>query len=165
MIALIAALESTTNDNQTVIIAFFGLITALAVVVGPIITTSILGRQKAAEIAHREEREDKVARRVEKVATDAAAANKATTSTLKQIHTLVNSDMTAARTAELMTTRLLIVALRRQSGGDDEETTAAIVAAQNRVIELEQILADRLVAQRKVEADAAAELAAAIPVQ
>jgi type VI protein secretion system component VasK len=139
-------------------------------VIAPYIMARLLGKQRAAEAeatakvraADRQadwDREDKVAARVEKVATDAAAAQEANSSTLHDIHTLVNSDMTAARTAELTATRLLILALKRLPP-KDADTRDAIDTAEKRVDELQQILADRLVAQRKVESDAAMAAAA-----
>jgi hypothetical protein len=145
---------STTNDNQTVVIAFFALLSALAVIVGPIITAHLVGRQKAAEIRHREEREDAVADRVAQVAAAADLNAKAVTTTLGQIHTLVNSDMTAARTAEMTAMRLLVASLRRNP--DDDETRKAIEDGVARIKELQQILADRLVAQQAADAQALA---------
>ena len=82
----------------------------------------------------------------------------------KKIHILVNSDMTAARTNERDQTRLTLLALKRvqalsanlgQPIGEDEEK--AIKVAEKRIIELDQILADRLEAQRKVELETARE--------
>lgn len=101
------------------------------------------------------------AKQVLEVAKKAASDQEVNAGTLKDIHTLVNSDMTAARTAELSQTRLLVIALKRIPGDLDEATMASIAAAEARAIELEQILADRLVAQRKVEAHAAVEAASA----
>jgi hypothetical protein len=82
---------------------------------------------------------------------------------LKAIHTLVNSDMTAARSGELAQNRLLLVALKKvieldRAAGrpptkDDRE---AVTGVELRIAELEAVLADRLAAQRKVEAAAAA---------
>jgi hypothetical protein len=138
----------------------------IVAVVGPLLTTFLLGRQrkfeaeqtallKAQERAADWARQDEVAARVEQVAKAASEAQVTTTATLKDIHTLVNSDMTAARQAELTTTRLLAAALRRLAAvrPQDVDLAEAIAAADARAMELEQILADRLVAQRKVEAD------------
>jgi len=115
-------------------------------------------RQDELKDQEREEREE-VAAHAAKAAALLLAENKKvataaeeTKATLKDIHTLVNSDMTEARQGELSTTRLLVVALRR--GPQDKETQSAIDAAEIRANELETILADRLVAQQKVEADA-----------
>lgn len=82
----------------------------------------------------------------------------------KQIHILVNSDMTAARTNERDQVRLTLLALKRVQAlslklgvaiADDE--LKAIEAAEQRIIELDAILADRHAAQMAVEAEAAAE--------
>jgi hypothetical protein len=135
--------------NETVIVAL------IVSVIAPTLLAYLTGRQRRAEKREDWARQDKVAERVERVAKVAAAAQSANTATLHQIHTLVNSDMTAARTAELTTTRLLILSLKRQSP-DDPTVADAITTAEARATELEQILADRLVAQRKVESDAAA---------
>ena len=80
----------------------------------------------------------------------------------RRIHTLVNSDMTAARQSELDQTRATLVISRRivalaRAGGDKPltEDTDAIGRLESRVTELEQILADRLHQARIVEAEAA----------
>jgi hypothetical protein len=68
----------------------------------------------------------------------------------QKIHTLVNSDMTAARTAERSALKLLVIQLRkadRLSTEDAEEVTRV----EKRIEELDQILADRLAAQQKVD--------------
>ncbi len=98
--------------------------------------------------------------RTEEVAKVAAAANDVTTSQLKQIHTLVNSDMTAARQAELDQTRLSLVLLRRMIARDvtdgrspDPDDLAAIDLAEARITNLTAILADRLEQQRMAEAE------------
>jgi hypothetical protein len=80
----------------------------------------------------------------------------------KKIHILVNSDMTAARTNERNQIMLTVLALRRVQAlsrklglpvdGTEEE---AIEKAELRIEELNQILADRLDAQRKVDAESA----------
>jgi mannitol-specific phosphotransferase system IIBC component len=157
--------------NETVVVAL--VVSFLA----PSVLLILQGRQKAAQDvrdAAKEEREfkrrkeerqadedraDEVAARVEKVATDAAAAQEANAGTLKDIHTLVNSDMTAARTETLAAIRALLVALTATPNADPDE----VVAAKARADELEAILADRLVAQRKVEAEAAARAAEPVP--
>ncbi len=78
----------------------------------------------------------------------------------KRIHTLVNSEMTAARQAELDQTRAMIVVLKRvialaESRGlrVASEDAEALESAQDRAAELEAILADRLVQVREVEAE------------
>jgi hypothetical protein len=94
----------------------------------------------------------------------------------KRIHTLVNSDMTAARQSELDQTRTMIaqtqtmievlvrvIALAQSRGQvpDPKDVSAltaareALKEAQSRGTELEQILADRLQQMHEVEAEAA----------
>jgi hypothetical protein len=79
----------------------------------------------------------------------------------KRIHTLVNSDMTAARQSELDQTRAMAAVLRRVTSLAQERGTEpdprdveALIAADARVGELEQILADRLHQLRQVEDEA-----------
>jgi hypothetical protein len=79
----------------------------------------------------------------------------------RKIHLLVNSDMTAARTAERNSLKLLVIALRNVrnlsrklalewSEAEEDE----IVKVEERIIELDQILADRLAAQVRVDEEA-----------
>ena len=70
----------------------------------------------------------------------------------KKIHILVNSDMTAARTAERDSLRALALVLRRLSPDAKDE----IVRVEKRITELDQILADRHAAQLRVEEEARA---------
>jgi len=79
----------------------------------------------------------------------------------QSIHTLVNSDMTAARQSELDQTRAMLTVLRRvvdlskaRGQAPDPRDLDALAAAETRATELEQILADRLYQLRQVEADA-----------
>lgn len=80
----------------------------------------------------------------------------------RRIHTLVNSDMTAARQSELDQTRAVVVVLRRvialaertRGAEPDERDVTALSAANKRVIDLEAILADRMAQMREVEAEA-----------
>jgi uncharacterized membrane-anchored protein YhcB (DUF1043 family) len=121
---------------------------------------------EAAELLLAEQRATKA--RTEEVAVLAARAASATDSQLKQIHTLVNSDMTAARQELLDQTRLL-VSIYRKTIEDDRaagrEATpsdlAALDAAEAKVSELQGILADRLAQQRIVEQEQKVERAAA----
>jgi hypothetical protein len=104
--------------------------------------------------------------RTDKVAKLAAESGANIQTQLKKIHILVNSDMTAARTSERDQTKLTLVALRQvkalslKLGLDvskaDEE---AIESSQARIAELDQILADRLAAQRAVDQEASAQAA------
>lgn len=107
--------------------------------------------------------------RTDEVARIAAAADQRVQEQLKaideqgkKIHILVNSDMTAARTNERDQTRLTLIALRRVQALSEslglpitEEEIAAIQAAEDRIVELDVILADRHAAQLIVEAEAA----------
>jgi hypothetical protein len=79
-----------------------------------------------------------------------------------KIHTLVNSDMTARITDVRDATRLTVLALKRVQAisakhgiavGKSEQD--AIDVAEARIVELDTILADRLAAQHKVDAQAA----------
>lgn len=138
---------------ETIVVA---LIVSL---VAPLVLAVVTGWQRRGEKREDWARQDKVADRVADVAKTAtvaaetaAKAQESNAATLKDIHALVNSDMTAARTAELVATRLLVVALRKLT--PDAATDEAIDTAEHRVDELEAILADRLVAQRLVESNA-----------
>jgi hypothetical protein len=80
----------------------------------------------------------------------------------QRIHTLVNSDMTAARQSERDQTIAMTAVLRKvialaESRGQvpDKTDIQALAAAERRVTELDQILADRLAQMRVVEAEAA----------
>jgi hypothetical protein len=85
----------------------------------------------------------------------------------KRIHTLVNSDMTAARQSELDQTRAIVTVLKRVIAMDesrhiepDEKDVLALAAAERRVSDLEAILADRMNQMREVEAEANIQKAA-----
>jgi hypothetical protein len=123
-------------------------------VVGPLLL-SWLNNRNAMQIKRQDwERQDEVAARVEAVA-KAAAVNAANVDTqLKQIHTLVNSDMTAARQSELIAVEAHLATLRRNVAthgepSDDEQTVMDNLSA--RADELRSILADRLAQQKAVE--------------
>lgn len=82
---------------------------------------------------------------------------------LDQIHTLVNSQMTAARQAELDQTRAMLIVLKRVTAlaalrGEhaDPLDLEAIERTEKRIRELEAELAERLQRLREVEAEAAA---------
>lgn len=97
--------------------------------------------------------------RTEEVARLAAETDKRITNKLdqtieqgKKIHILVNSDMTAARTAERDSAVLLLIALKRLSGSEaNEAELEEINKVEKRIEELNQILADRLAAQHRVD--------------
>lgn len=111
----------------------------------------LLGNQQATAAAA-----DEVARLA------AVNAGKADTK-LDQIHTLVNSQMTAAKQAELDQTRAMLIVLKRITAiaalrGEraDPDDLEAIRRTVSRIKELETELADRLQQLREVEAEAAA---------
>jgi hypothetical protein len=87
----------------------------------------------------------------------------------KKIHTLVNSDMTAARTAERDAMKLLLISLRQVAAANVKmelptpaELTEQIEYASGRILELDQILADRMAAQKRVD-DQTTDAAAPTP--
>jgi hypothetical protein len=78
----------------------------------------------------------------------------------QKIHTLVNSDMTAARTSERDAVKVTLIALRKVQAMSEklglpvtQDELEAIATAEGRIMDLDQILADRLAAQHKVDAD------------
>ncbi len=79
---------------------------------------------------------------------------------LSQIHTLVNSEMTAARQEALDQTRLTLMLMRKiadaaRSAGQEVtvDELAAIERTEGRIIELEAVLSDRMTKMRTVEAE------------
>jgi hypothetical protein len=100
--------------------------------------------------------------RTNEVARLAAETARNQTAKLDQIHTLVNSDMTAARQSELDQHKAMLVVLQRvvsmayAKGTDpDPADVQAIEQTRRRIDELEAILADRLIQFRQAEADIA----------
>ncbi len=98
--------------------------------------------------------------KTDEVAEAARQSNIQVTDQLRTIHTLVNSDMTAARQGELDQVRLNLVTLRKivalmaASGKEaSDEDEVAIEAAVARIKELEGILADRAAQARVIEAE------------
>jgi hypothetical protein len=156
----------------SVLVAIFASVTA------PLI---LAHRTEKMHIADREadwEHQEEVARRAAKVAADLIASQKITadlaertaaqTNTkldqldlqTKRIHTLVNSDMTAARQAQLDQARASVailqrvIALARHRGVDPEpQDLMDLDDAQASVANLEIILADRMTQMRAVEAE------------
>jgi len=120
---------------------------------GPLLLDWRTGKRRIEERREDFARQDAVAAAAKIVATNTA-------SQLRQIHTLVNSDMTAARQGELDQTRLSLILLRKivamgaiagRSATVDE--LAAIEETEKRITELEGILADRLAQLKIVEAE------------
>lgn len=109
-------------------------------------------------------RQDSVAANVAEVASVAAASAGSITAKLAQIHILVNSDMTAARQAELDQARLMLTAVRRvvqiTTSGGDRANPADLKVIEDTVAhigDLERILADRLAQFRESEQAAGKE--------
>lgn len=126
------------------------IITLTGTVVAPLLlvflTASLRRSDRKADWA----REDAVAEAVVEVARLAAEADARTTASLREIHILVNSDMTAARQQELVATQaLLALLLRIQMPNDDD--IKAITVTRARIFELQLILADRFAAQQDVK--------------
>lgn len=97
---------------------------------------------------------------LDRVAETAARNAESTNSQLHQIHTLVNSDMTAARSSELIAVEAHLATLKRNLttlGSPSPDEQEVINNLTNRAIELRAILADRLAQQKKAEADLVAE--------
>jgi hypothetical protein len=113
-------------------------------------------------------RTDEVARLAAEAASHINTQLKAIDDQGKKIHILVNSDMTAARTNERDQTKLTLLALIRVQAlsanlgiPEDKAAVEAIAAAEARIAELNSILADRLAAQKRVDAEASSAQAKA----
>jgi len=91
--------------------------------------------------------------RTDEVARVAAENDKHISEKLEAIHILVNSDMTAARTAERAALKLLVIALQKNAATLSSAEQDEIVRVEKRITELDQILADRHAAQELVEAE------------
>lgn len=135
----------------------------------------LAAKLRSQEKAEDYKRQDEVADRVAQVAERAAEAAHEMTKKLdegleqgKRIHTLVNSDMTAARTGERDAMALLLISLKSQLALNTKngvlplkELQEQIEYAEGRIVELNQVLADRLAAQNRVDAETTAAAAAA----
>jgi hypothetical protein len=133
------------------------VIAALQLIVLAVVQAAISARKEKRDYA----RQDLVALRVEKVARLAEEADRRTQAKLKEIHILVNSDMTAARTAERDAMKLLVIALKQVVTANikleipsPRELIEEIARAEGRILELNDILADRHAAQVRVEHEA-----------
>ena len=87
---------------------------------------------------------------------------KAITDVSEKIHILVNSDMTAARTNERDQTKLTLLALKRVQAlsvnlglATTQDELDAIKVAEERIVKLDAILADRHAAQKRVDKEQA----------
>jgi hypothetical protein len=134
------------------------LIALVVAVIGPLLLSWRQGIQRRKEKALDWEREDKVAEQARKAADLLVAANERVAKTaevtngkLDVIHTLVNSNMTAAMQAELdATTRELammreVIDLKQAAGKKPTPMAlAAVTATESKIHELQTALADRL---------------------
>ena len=133
----------------------------IVAVIGPALLSWLTGRQRRAERREDYERQDAVAAKVEEAAQAAADAAASTGEQLQQIHTLVNSNMTAEMQARLVATQGQLVLMRRVLELNEEagqrptqDELAAIDAIILLVTELEAALADRLEKTVAAELDA-----------
>ncbi len=138
------------------------IIAGMMAVASPFVLTVLNRSERRRERIEDFARQDRVAAKVDDVAATAKTATVQITNQLGVIHTLVNSDMTAARQSELDQVRLNLIMLRRlgslrhEMGQEPvEEDEVAIASAEGRIGELEAILADRLAQMRIIEAEAA----------
>ena len=151
----------------TACLAVFSSITA------PIILSHRTERMHREDLLEQYRREDELAAKLAEAARQATRRDTQTNIKLDEIHTLVNSEMTAARQAQLTIAQAMLVVLQRvvataySKGQDpDPEDLAAIEATKESIDELKGILADRMVqfdraTQDREDAEAAAEVAAA----
>ena len=85
----------------------------------------------------------------ERVAAQTADALRITEGKLNQIHELVNSNMTASITDQLLANEQLLVALKLLAGSNNDPVAAGtIVATQDKIGELRSRLSDRATATR-----------------
>ena len=154
-------------NSQALLVALMATVISPAILA--IISNHLTSRQRRAEKKLDWAREDAVAEQAEKAAklllqSNVAVAKSAADNAekvlfgLERIHTLVNSDMTAARSEQRDQARLTLAGLRtiirldedagREPSQDDLD---AIDAAEKTIKKLDTILADRLAQQRKVE--------------
>src|SRR5512140_1941118 len=87
--------------SDTVVIAGFALVSAAFATASPIILSALTNTNTRRMREQDWERQDEVARKAADAADALLEANKTTNSKLEVIHTLVNSNMTAAMQAEL----------------------------------------------------------------
>jgi hypothetical protein len=128
------------------VVAVTVIVVALIVgMAGPFAVAHLTGKQRLAEKREDWRRQDEVAARL-------LAANAKTDVKLDTIHTLVNSNLTAAMQSELNALTALVVNLRAASGeGDPVKDKAEIAHLEERIVELTAQLADRHQAQDIVE--------------
>lgn len=141
------------------------VIVAASATVSPLMLAFLTNRQRDAAQKKDWARQDQLIERTETTAALLLAANervaqgtKVTNDKLDVIHTLVNSNMTAAMQAEHdATVRELammreVIALHRADGREPNvESLAAIDSTEHRIAELKASLADRLTQAKAVE--------------
>lgn len=146
-----------------------GAISGSVAIISPIILSVLNDRSRRKERLIDFARQDEIAHRLleanQKVADNAHDARGEVNSQLRQIHTLVNSDMTAARQSELDQTRISLVLLRKIAAMDKangheptEDEVIAIQATEKRIARLEQILSDRMSQMKTLEAEREREI-------
>jgi len=146
-------------DTQPIYLALIVAIpTILSATVSPIIMSLINNRNRRKEKQEDYARQDAVAEQAAKAAKLLVAANervadtaKVTNGKLDVIHTLVNSNMTAAMQAELdarlenLALLLEVVEMKRAAGhSPNEETLVLIETTKRKITELKSSLGDRL---------------------
>jgi len=144
--------------TETALLALVAILGTMGTVFGPMLLAAQLNKARLVEKREDWKRQDAVAAQAEEAARLLLAANERvaratikTNTKLDVIHTLVNSNMTAAMQAELdATTREVammreVVALNEAAGRTpSQEALAAIEATQNKINELSASLQDRL---------------------
>lgn len=140
-------------------------IVAIGTVLSPVLLAWLTGRQRQAEKREDWKRQDQVAEQAAKAAALLLAQNEVVAEAagvinekLDTIHTLVNSQMTAALQSELdAVTRELammreVVALRQANGQEpSRESVGAMAATEAKITELQSVLADRSASQAQVD--------------
>jgi len=162
---LLAGLAGLAGSAEITTLAAV-LVTSL---ISPAVLAYLTNRSRSADKKLDWEREDKVAAKAEEAAKLLLQSNKAVAKIaadntekmlfgLERIHTLVNSDMTAARSEQRDQARLTLAGLRKIIRLDEDagrepsqDDLDAIEAAEKTIKKLDIILADRLAQQRKVE--------------
>jgi len=153
-------------NNQSLLIALLATVISPAILA--IISNHITGRQRRAEKKLDWAREDAVAAKAEEAAKLLLASNervadnaKVTNGKLDQIHTLVNSNLTASMKGELEATIAKLVVLKKLAGRDErdkvdvsESDLKDIRDTEARIAEMTAILNDRL-QQTKIAEDKA----------
>jgi len=137
------------------------LIVAVASLAGPILLARSNAKARAKEKTEDWARQDAVAAQAAKAAALLLAENRKVAATavetqgqLRQIHTLVNSNMTAAMQAQLAALKGQLVLMERlaKETPPSEDEVATFKAIEAQIAELEAALHDRLIATESIEA-------------